>query len=127
MMMNYLWPIVIDLWRTTEFQKTILVNSTWTTCLEFAGVDGVLVARNHVFLNVWFIRGPCEAMWSVAIMGHALVPQQSQKQRIAWKPRTEDWQWKFESWVVGILAWVIFVLEQQNWQVGAIAHSKFIV
>jgi hypothetical protein len=48
-MKNYLSPIVIDLGRTTGLWKTTRANSKWTTCLEFAGADGVLVAHNHFF------------------------------------------------------------------------------
>jgi hypothetical protein len=47
-------PIVIDLGWTAELRKTPSVNSKWMTCLEFAGADGVLIARIHVFLTVWF-------------------------------------------------------------------------
>jgi hypothetical protein len=40
--------MVINLGRTTEFHKTTPAYSKRTTCLEFAEVDGVLVACNHV-------------------------------------------------------------------------------
>jgi hypothetical protein len=42
--------IVIDFGRITEFWKTPPATSNWTTCLEFAGADGVSIARNHVFI-----------------------------------------------------------------------------
>jgi hypothetical protein len=75
-MKNCLSPIVIDLGRTIEFRKTLLVNFKWTTCVEFADADGFSVVRNHIFfLNVWFQRDRCEAMRSVAIMENALVPR----------------------------------------------------
>jgi hypothetical protein len=48
-MKNFLSPIVIDLGRTAELRNTPSVNSKWTSCLEFAGADGVSVARSQVF------------------------------------------------------------------------------
>jgi hypothetical protein len=66
------------------------------------------------FPTVWFQRGRCEALRSVAIMGHVLVPRWNQTQRMSWKSRTEDCQWRFVSWWCRDFDLVIYELKQRN-------------
>ena len=41
------------------------------SCLKIAGLDGIRSRATMFFLTVWFQREQCEALQSVAIVGHA--------------------------------------------------------
>jgi hypothetical protein len=76
--------------RSFKFRKAPPANSKWTTCLKIARSDRFRSCATVFFPTVWFQRERYEALYTIAIMGHVLVPWWCQSRRMAWKPRSED-------------------------------------
>jgi hypothetical protein len=63
--------VVLDLGLPAKFRTDLPAYSRWMPCLEFAGVSCHFGRAQQCFIRtVWFQRGCCEALRSVAIMGH---------------------------------------------------------
>lgn len=65
-----LMPIFIVLAGVSSFGRLRRRTPLGDSCLEIAGSDGIRSCATVFFLTIWFQRERCEALQSVAIVGH---------------------------------------------------------